>query len=161
MSNQECRYCGFSSKDQYRAELYDEVWQKARDMGYGNVTDALVALERMKATQLAAGEPVYQLRNPKIGPEWHEVDRVAYDEFSRMPAYQRRTLWTAPPAAAHGDEAVPNLVPGLQWAIDYCNAMLRQGNDRMLVEVIRARLENVRDIQPAAMRAQAGEGGEV
>ena len=24
--------------DKYRAELYDEVWQKARDMGYGNVT---------------------------------------------------------------------------------------------------------------------------
>lgn len=33
---------------QYRAELYDEVWQKARDMGYGNVTEALVALERVK-----------------------------------------------------------------------------------------------------------------
>jgi hypothetical protein len=32
--------------DKYRAELYDEVWQKARDMGYGNVTEALTALER-------------------------------------------------------------------------------------------------------------------
>lgn len=31
------------------AELYDEVWEKARDMGYGNVTDALVELERMNA----------------------------------------------------------------------------------------------------------------
>lgn len=70
-------------------------------------------------------------------------------------------VYATPPAAAHGDEAAPNLVPGLQWAIDYCNAMLRQGNDRMLVEVIRTRLENARDIQPAAMRAQAGEGGEV
>ncbi|TCQ94078.1 hypothetical protein [Pseudomonas sp. JUb52] len=58
------------------------------------------------ATQPAAGEQIYQLRNPKIGPEWHEVDQVAYDEFSSMPAYERRTLWTAPPAAAHGDEAV-------------------------------------------------------
>lgn len=45
-------------------------------------------------------------------------------------------------------DVAPDLVPGLQWAIDYCNAMLRQGNDRMLVEAIRARLENVRDIQP-------------
>jgi hypothetical protein len=34
--------------DKYRAELYDEVWQKARDMGYGNVTEALTALERLK-----------------------------------------------------------------------------------------------------------------
>jgi hypothetical protein len=25
------------------------VWQKARDMGYGNVTEALIALERMKS----------------------------------------------------------------------------------------------------------------
>ena len=38
-----------TTSDKYRAELYDEVWQKARDMGYGNVTDALVELERMKA----------------------------------------------------------------------------------------------------------------
>lgn len=67
--------------------------------------------------------------------------------------------YPAPPAAAHGDEAVPDLVPGLQWAIDYCNAMLCQGNDRMLAEVIRTRLENVLSNQPAAMRAQ-GDGGE-
>jgi hypothetical protein len=38
-----------TTSDKYRAELYDEVWQRARDMGYGNVTDALVELERMKA----------------------------------------------------------------------------------------------------------------
>lgn len=38
-----------TTSDQYRAELYDEVWEKARSMGYGNVTEALVALEQMKA----------------------------------------------------------------------------------------------------------------
>lgn len=59
---------------------------------------------------------------------------------------------------AHGDDSAPSLVPGLQWAVDYCSAMLRQGNDRMLVEVIRTRLENVLSNQPAAMRAQ-GNGG--
>lgn len=37
-----------TTSDRYRAELYDEVWQKARDMGYGNVTEALLALERTK-----------------------------------------------------------------------------------------------------------------
>lgn len=43
-----------TTSDRYRAELYDEVWQKARDMGYGNVTNALVELERMKAAHPAA-----------------------------------------------------------------------------------------------------------
>lgn len=38
-----------TTSDQYRAELYDEVWEKARSMGYGNVTNALIELERMKA----------------------------------------------------------------------------------------------------------------
>lgn len=37
-----------TTSDKYRAELYDEVWQKARDMGYGNVTDALAAIERLR-----------------------------------------------------------------------------------------------------------------
>lgn len=38
-----------TTSDQYRAELYDEVWGRARSMGYVNVTDALIELERMKA----------------------------------------------------------------------------------------------------------------
>ena len=38
-----------TTSDKHRAELYDEVWEKARSMGYSNVTDALVKLERMKA----------------------------------------------------------------------------------------------------------------
>ncbi|MGE4335339.1 MAG: hypothetical protein AB7E55_05100 [Pigmentiphaga sp.] len=38
-----------ATSDQYRAELYDEVWGRARSMGYVNVTDALIELERMKA----------------------------------------------------------------------------------------------------------------
>ncbi|WAK44829.1 hypothetical protein [Pseudomonas phage PseuP_224] len=38
-----------SESDQYKAELYDEVWQLARDMGYGNVTDALMQLKKQPA----------------------------------------------------------------------------------------------------------------
>lgn len=38
-----------STSDKYKAELYDEVWQKARDMGFGNVTDALMKLEKQPA----------------------------------------------------------------------------------------------------------------
>lgn len=34
-----------STSDKYKAELYDEVWQLARDMGFGNVTDALMKLQ--------------------------------------------------------------------------------------------------------------------
>lgn len=33
-----------TSSDKYKAELYDEVWQKARGMGFSNVTDALERL---------------------------------------------------------------------------------------------------------------------
>lgn len=35
-----------TTSDKYRAELYDEVWQKARQLGFGNVTEALTFLER-------------------------------------------------------------------------------------------------------------------
>ncbi|MGR4042862.1 hypothetical protein [Pseudomonas sp. 910_21] len=37
-----------STSDKYKAELYDEVWQLARGMGYGNVTDALMKLQGNK-----------------------------------------------------------------------------------------------------------------
>jgi hypothetical protein len=36
------------SRLNYKAELYDEVWQKARDMGFMNVTMALEALANIK-----------------------------------------------------------------------------------------------------------------
>ena len=34
-----------TTSDKYKAELYDEVWQMARDMGFANVTDALTRLD--------------------------------------------------------------------------------------------------------------------
>jgi len=40
-----------TNSDKYKAELYDEVWQKARSLGFGSVTDALASLEKR-------GEPV-------------------------------------------------------------------------------------------------------
>lgn len=33
-----------ASRVKYKAELYDEVWALAKRLGYGNVTDALMAL---------------------------------------------------------------------------------------------------------------------
>lgn len=38
-----------TNSDKYKAELYDEVWQLARDMGFGNVTDALMKLQGNKS----------------------------------------------------------------------------------------------------------------
>lgn len=38
-----------TNSDKYKAELYDEVWQLARDMGFGNVTDALMKLKKQPA----------------------------------------------------------------------------------------------------------------
>ncbi len=40
-----------TKSDQYRAELYDEVWEEARALGFGNVTEALSALARLKAAE--------------------------------------------------------------------------------------------------------------
>lgn len=41
-----------TTSDKYKAELYDEVWQKARDMGFANVTDALEKLSSPVAVVL-------------------------------------------------------------------------------------------------------------
>jgi hypothetical protein len=38
-----------TTSNKYRAELYDEVWQRARDMGFANVTMALAELAALKA----------------------------------------------------------------------------------------------------------------
>lgn len=50
-----------TSGNKYRAELYDEVWQKARDLGFGNVTMALDALEKLglKPARLEAARKAY------------------------------------------------------------------------------------------------------
>ncbi|MFE1814149.1 hypothetical protein [Metapseudomonas otitidis] len=86
-----------TTSDQYRAELYDEVWQKARDMGYGNVTDALVELKRIKAAppaseqqkaveapepfmfvKLHAGDVMDWTQDPSLAEYWaEEGDTVA------------------------------------------------------------------------------------
>lgn len=51
-----------TTSDQYRAELYDEMWAKARSMGFGNIIGALTELERMKASAAPAHEAVVWAR---------------------------------------------------------------------------------------------------
>ena len=56
-----------TTSDRYRADLYDEVWQLARDMGYGNVTMALEDLAAFRANAPAQSE-VQRLREAL---EWY------------------------------------------------------------------------------------------
>lgn len=58
-----------SSSDKYKAELYDEVWQLARDMGFGNVTDALMKLKKQPA-------PVAVV----LPEQWHPIETAPKDE---------------------------------------------------------------------------------
>ncbi|WP_350403426.1 hypothetical protein ABCR88_21015 [Pseudomonas sp. W17] len=48
-----------TTSDKYKTELYDEVWQLARDLGFGNVTDALMKLKKQPAP-VAAVHPFAQ-----------------------------------------------------------------------------------------------------
>lgn len=59
-----------TSSNKYRAELYDEVWQTARDMGYGNVTGALQELAALKARQPSAAHDPHEawLTDPENVP---------------------------------------------------------------------------------------------
>lgn len=74
-----------AERDQLRAELYDEVWQKTRDLGYGNVTDALVELERIKAAPPAAGVPEGLLADVLLREitARNEVLEALFNEFCR------------------------------------------------------------------------------
>lgn len=56
-----------------------------------------------RANQPAAGEPVYQYMG--LCHEWVECKQSFY-EYQRNHGYKVRILYPAPPAAAHGDEAV-------------------------------------------------------
>jgi hypothetical protein len=77
--------------DKYRAELYDEVWQKARDMGYGNVTEALIALERQPSPDsdhppcasayMTADKRMLIFADKADGMEW-------YDKADLIPLYE-------------------------------------------------------------------------
>lgn len=81
-----------STSDKYKAELYDEVWQLARDMGFGNVTDALMKLKKQTAPvavvlpepfcrqKLSAEGKPYPRSNCAVcgpfSPKWRECDAM-------------------------------------------------------------------------------------
>ena len=74
--------------NKYRAELYDEVWQKSRDMGYDNVTMALTELSQLKSRQ--SGVVLPERSDPEGystgSPEWHAAHarNDCLDEVRRL-----------------------------------------------------------------------------
>lgn len=52
-----------TTSERYRAELYDEVWRKARVMGFANVISALEALERLGDLDL---KPIFYLSEQQL-----------------------------------------------------------------------------------------------
>ena len=59
-----------TSSDKLRAELYDEMRQKAEELGYGNIIEALTDLARMKANPVAEGL--------RMAAHWHQEQRSAF-----------------------------------------------------------------------------------
>lgn len=88
--------------DRYKAELYDEVWQKARSLGYSNVTQALGKLEQMM-TQAPAGWQARFIETSDRWDAWSPCTKEHYDLVKRTPAewpgYEVRPIFTAPPMA--------------------------------------------------------------
>lgn len=113
-----------------------------------------------RATQPAAGEPAtvddlarrlfaaFAKAEPESGITLNPTSYWA--TFADM---ARAVLQDAPPAAAHGDDRVA----GLRWVIARCAVMQEKGFERVLLKAFKRDLEVALD----AMRAQAGEGGEV
>lgn len=67
----------------------------------------LPRIRELVATQRAAGEPIHQWADQDLWMDGDEADMAS----ARAEGFKTRTLWTAPPAAAHGDEAVQIKLP--------------------------------------------------
>lgn len=131
---------------------------------------------KLYTTPPAAGEPVHQWADQDLWMDGDEADLAS----ARAEGFKTRTLWSAPPAAAHGDEAARK--DATESAIQRACGVLPEGwsmqidleRDAGWVTLfnpwgrvvdfgqdfgsIGAHVEAAID---AAMRAQAGEGGEV
>ena len=105
-----------TTSDRYRADLYDEVWQLARDMGYGNVTMALEDLAAFRAN--APAQPTQQGEAVEV-VGWRRLDRTY--ELTSYPSvcaiwhgvgYPVQELYTHPAASVPaGCKVVPRELP--------------------------------------------------
>ncbi|WP_282362921.1 hypothetical protein [Pseudomonas sp. PS01297] len=75
-----------TTSDKYRAELYDEVWQKARDMGFANVTDALEKLTKPVAVVLPDRKTAADWRymRKSDGEDAANIYNSALDDVARL-----------------------------------------------------------------------------
>jgi hypothetical protein len=87
-----------------------------------NTSDAMLAAwtaatRAALATRPAAGEPIRQWADQDLWMDGDEADMAS----ARAEGFKTRTLWTAPPAAAHGDEAVRKdaAVAAIQYALKH------------------------------------------
>ena len=103
--------------------------------------------------QPAAGEPVYQWRVPD-GERWWTTSKSDYEWIlENHPNCQNRILWTAPPAAAHGDEAA-TLVKALSLLWNATNFLPRGGSLDGRVSAFLAQHAPEPVASAAAMRVQ-------
>ena len=142
-----------------------------------NIQVVLIDLLEKHATQPAAGEPVAWIvvEEPFHGVqgiqsgEWDiELDAKAIESLAQDNSPGRIALFTAaPPAAAHGDEAVrkdAERIRQLEVLLDRCRDHVSESMELMDdyddAEEDAGIAQELLDDIDAAMRAQAGEGGD-
>ncbi len=161
-----CPFCGGDANakphSQHLPGCYFDAMAKLKAAHKGDLSMApeVVRAWNRRATQPAAGEPAtvddlarrlfaaFAKAEPESGITLNPTSYWA--TFADM---ARAVLQDAPPAAAHGDDRVA----GLRWVIARCAVMQEKGFERVLLKAFKRDLEVALD----AMRAQAGEGGEV
>ncbi|WP_267399041.1 Lar family restriction alleviation protein [Pseudomonas sp. GM_Psu_2] len=106
MSNQllPCPFCGGDKPTHDEGD--ESAWVQCTNLECGmcgpitSGPSLAAAAWNRRATQPAAGEPVYQWN---AGAAWIESSERGI-RIAKENGHQTRVLWTAPPAAAHGDE---------------------------------------------------------
>jgi len=107
------------------------------------------------AAPVAAGEPVHQWADQDLWMDGDEADLAS----ARAEGFKTRTLWTAPPAAAHGDEAVRKDAERYRWLKENCQDTADDLSVSGQLCFGTYQAGQVDEAIDAAMRAQAGEGG--
>ena len=135
-----------SDSQKYKAELYDEVWHKATDMGYMNVTMALEAVATLRA-ELSGCRAANMVLRDELKTERLRADTAVADanDAERQLAALREELHQMGLASRDLRIAVPELEKRLTDA---------EQRNAELVELLRATRELVR---PSAVLSPSGE----
>lgn len=157
MSNQllPCPFCGHDEPTHDEGD--QSAWVQCTNFECGmcgpiaSGPSLAAAAWNRRAIQPAAGEPIHQWADQDLWMDGDEADMAS----ARAEGFKTRTLWTAPPTAAHGDEAVRKDAERYRWLKDWLDdspqsiyllpsnegdlmdeaidaAMRAQGDDRLL-----------------------------